>query len=175
MKWIVLACLLVATPALADRVLLKEADAPALLGGKTATRKTLELTADQLAQLGKDLGRKITASSYPYLEVRDDHGHPLGAIFLLDVIGQAEPITFAVAVGADGALRDVAVMVYRESHGEEIADKRFRKQFAGKRAADPIALGKDIDAISGATISSRSATFAARKALRLAELVRYAP
>ena len=175
MKWIVLACLLVATPALADRVLLKENDAPALLGGKTATRKTLELSDDQLAQLGKDLGRKITASRYPYLEVRDDQGHPLGAIFLLDVIGQSQPITFAVAVGADGTLRDVAVMVYREAHGEEIADKRFRKQFAGKHVADPIALGKDIDAISGATISSRSATFAARKGLRLAELVRYAP
>jgi Na+-translocating ferredoxin:NAD+ oxidoreductase RnfG subunit len=163
-----------APPAWADRVLLKEADAPALLGGKTATRRTLELTDDQLAQLSKALGRKIAAKSYPYLDVRDERGAPLGEVFLLDVIGQSQPITFAVAVGADGALRDVAVMVYRESHGEEISDKRFRRQFAGKRLADPIALDKDIDAISGATISSRAATFAARKALQLAALVRNA-
>jgi hypothetical protein len=33
-------------------------------------------------------------------------------------------------------------------------------------------LGKDIDAISGATISSRSASYAARKALALFEVLR---
>jgi Na+-translocating ferredoxin:NAD+ oxidoreductase RnfG subunit len=155
--------------ALADRVLLKEADAPrAMFPTSTSSeRKTLTLSSAQLEKLGKALGRRIDNPTYPYLDVRDAHGS-LGAIFLLDVIGQTQPITFAVGVGEDGTLRDVAVMVYREPHGEEIADKRFRKQFTGKRASDPITLGKDIDAISGATISSRSATFAARKAVELA-------
>jgi H+/Na+-translocating ferredoxin:NAD+ oxidoreductase subunit G len=34
--------------------------------------------------------------------------------------------------------------------------KRFRDQFLGKTAADPIVVGKDIDVVSGASISSRS-------------------
>jgi Na+-translocating ferredoxin:NAD+ oxidoreductase RnfG subunit len=159
-------------PALADRTYLKESDAPKVMfpASAGADHRTLELTDDQLAALGKALGRKIEAKSYPYLQVKDNRGVVLGAIFLLDVMGQSQAITFAVGIGTDGVLRDLAVLVYRESHGEEITDKRFRKQFAGKRVADPIALGKDIDAITGATISSRSATFAARKALRLAEL-----
>jgi len=163
-----------AAPALAERVYLKEADAPKAMFPSAASveHKTLELSDEQVAALGKDLGRKISAARYPYLEVHDDRGAVLGVIFLLDVIGQAQPITFAVAVGSDGTLRDIQVMVYRESHGEEIADKRFRRQFVGKRASDALVLGKDIDAISGATISSRSAIFAARKALRLAELLR---
>lgn len=173
MKRGLLVLLVLVAPALADRVYLKEADAPKMMFGNavTATHKTLDLTDDQLAALGKALGRKLSTSSYPYLEVKDERGAVLGTIFLLDVIGQSQPITFAIGISTDGTLRDVAVMIYRESHGDEIADKRFRKQFAGKRASDPMTLGKDIDAISGATISSRSATFAARKALGLAELL----
>ena len=163
--------LVVSASALADRVYVKEADLPRLAfpDAKSSARRTLELSDDQLAALGKILDRKITAKSYPYLAVEGDRG-TLGVVFLLDVIGQTQPITFAVAI-ADGAIRDLEVMVYREPHGEEITDKRFRKQFVGKRVDDPIALGKDIDAITGATISSRSATFAARKALALAHLL----
>lgn len=174
MKRVLVVLLVLAAPAFADRTYLKETEVPKAMFATAAAveRKTLELTDDQLAALGKALGRKIEGKTYPYLEVKDDHGTVLGIVFLLDVIGQSQPITFAIGIAPDGTLRDVEVMVYRESHGDEIADKRFRRQFAGKRAADPITLGKDIDAISGATISSRSATFAARKALRLGELLR---
>ena len=173
-RLVVLAIVGAAVTAAADRVYVKESEVPAVMfgSGARAAKKTLELTDDQLAALGKALGRKVEARSYPYLAVEDARGAPLGVIFLLDVIGQSLPITFAVAVAPDGAIRDLQVLVYRESHGDEITDKRFRRQFTGKRASDPIALGKDIDAISGATISSRSATFAARKSLRLAELLR---
>jgi Na+-translocating ferredoxin:NAD+ oxidoreductase RnfG subunit len=160
--------------ALADRVYLKDSEVPKAMFASSgrATKQTLALSDDQLAALGKALGRKIEARSYPYFAIEDARGAPLGVIFVLDVIGQSLPITFAIAVAPDGAIHDLQVLVYRESHGDEITDRRFRRQFAGKRASDPIVLGKDIDAISGATISSRSATFAARKGLRLAELLR---
>ena len=89
-------------PVLADRAYLKERDAPKAIfpAAAVADRKTLELTDDQLVVLGKLLGRTIEAKSYPYLAVRDDHGTALGTIFLLDVTGQTEPITFAVGVAA---------------------------------------------------------------------------
>lgn len=166
-RFLAIAALVVSATALADRVYVKEADLPRLMfpDSKSSEHRTLELGDDQLAALTKALGRKITSKSYPYLEV--DH---TGVIFLLDVIGQSQPITFAIAI-ANGAIRDLEVVVYREPHGEEITDKRFRKQFIGKRPEDPLTLGKDIDAISGATISSRSAAFAAKKALELSRLV----
>ena len=173
MRGVIVALLVLVGSARADRAYVKEADVPREMfaAAATADHRQLDLDEEQLAALGKALGRRIEAKTYPYLEVKDEHGGVLGVVFLLDVIGQSQPITFAVGIGADGTLRDVAVMVYREPHGDEIADKRFRRQFAGKRVADPLTLGKDIDAITGATISSRSATFAARKALRLAELL----
>lgn len=160
-------------PAPAAQVYLTEADAPRAIfpAGTAATRQVFALGDAELAALGKLLGRKVEARSYPYLEVRNDKG-VLGTIFMLDVVGQSQPIAFAVGVTSDGALQDVQVMIYREPQGEAIQEKRFRKQFVGKRLTDPIALGKDIDAISSATISSRSAAFAARKGLALAQLLR---
>ena len=152
---------------------LREADAPRAMfrEGATATRNTLELTDAELGSLGQKLDRKIEVRRYPYLEVHNAQGL-VGLIFMFDVIGQSQPITFAVGVTPAGALQDVQVMMYREPQGDEIQERRFRRQFTGKRLSDPISLGKDIDAISGATISSRSASYAARKALALLEVWR---
>ena len=130
----------------------------------------LHLSDAELAALSQTLGRRVETRDYPYLEVQSAAG-AAGDIFILDVTGQSLPITFAIGVTPDGALKDVQVMVYREPHGDEIEEQRFRRQFAGKRLKDPIALGKDIDAISGATISSASAAYAARKGLALADLL----
>ena len=165
--------LMAPAPVRGAQAYLHEAQAArAIFPNATASaRKALVLNDAELAALEKAIGRRVDLRSYPYLEAGGDEG-TVGFVFLLDVIGQSQPITFAVGVSADGVLQDVQVMVYREPRGEEIQDRRFRRQFAGKRAKDPIALGKDIDAISGATISSRSATFAARKGLAIFELLR---
>jgi Na+-translocating ferredoxin:NAD+ oxidoreductase RnfG subunit len=170
--------LAIALPAVADQLLLRESEAPRAIFGEhvTSARKTLELSAPEVAELSRILERKVEIHTYPYLEVRAQEGadpKPIrGEIFLLDVIGQSQPITFAVGVKEDGALQDVQVMVYREPHGDEIHERRFRAQFAGKKLQDPLVVGKDIDAISGATISSNSAAYAARKGLALSDLLR---
>ena len=151
---------------------LRPSDAPhAIFSESTgAEQRELVLTGAEAKVLGEWLGRRVDLVPYAYLEVRKDK-EILGEIFVLDVIGQSRPITFAVGVGVDGRLRDIQVMVYREPQGEQIQEARFRRQFAGKKAEDPIAIGKDIDVISGASISSRSATYAAKKALLLAAIV----
>jgi Na+-translocating ferredoxin:NAD+ oxidoreductase RnfG subunit len=90
---------------------------------------------------------------------------------LLNVVGKEQPITFLVAVGADGTVRGVEVLIYRESEGSEIRSGRFIRQFVGKTLAAPLKLGRDIEAISGATLSSRSTAYAVKKALALIEVV----
>jgi Na+-translocating ferredoxin:NAD+ oxidoreductase RnfG subunit len=169
-----LAILLSPQLAAADHTYLREADAAHVMfpTSTAATRATLELSDSEVAVLDKSLGRHVVGKTYPYLDVVAADKH-LGVIFLLDVIGQAEPITFAVAITSGGVVQDVRVMVYREPHGAEIEDSRFHKQFVGKALKDPITLGKDVDAISGATISSRSEAFAVKKSLGLADLMRH--
>jgi Na+-translocating ferredoxin:NAD+ oxidoreductase RnfG subunit len=62
-------------------------------------------------------------------------------------------------------------MSYVEQRGRPIATRRFLDQFIGKTGKSAITAGKDIDAVSGATISSRATAFAVKKVVVLYETV----
>jgi hypothetical protein len=47
-------------------------------------------------------------------------GAAQGYLVVDEVIGKFELITYAVAIGNDGTVRQVEVLSYRESHGHEI-------------------------------------------------------
>ncbi len=96
----------------------------------------------------------------------------LGRIYVDEVIGKSELITYAVAITPDGAVKQVEILAYRESHGYEVRDPRWRAQFAGKRASSPVVTGDDISNISGATLSSRHVTDGVRRILALDTLLR---
>lgn len=53
---------------------------------------------------------------------------------------------------------NINILIYREEHGNEISSKRWLKQFFGLGTNDHAVLQKNIDGISGATISVRSMT-----------------
>lgn len=79
-----------------------------------------------------------------------------GGWFIVDeVVGKHEFITYAVGLRADGSVRGIEIMEYRESYGHEIRDPRWRAQFSGKTASAPLKLDRDIRNISGATLSCR--------------------
>lgn len=116
--------------------------------------KVLKITNSERESISKRLGYS------PPKEVRVFYGTTNGTIdgfaIIDNEIGQHMPITFAVLIGTNGAIQRTEVMVYRESHGSEVQDRRFRNQFHGKSSKDPFRTGRDIDAVSGATISSSS-------------------
>ncbi len=93
----------------------------------------------------------------------------LGSGFVLNEIGKHYPITFLVAVSPQLEVQDIHVMIYREQIGGEVRKKRFLKQFFKKSVKDPIAVDRDIDGISGATLSSWAISAGVRKAVVLAE------
>jgi len=79
-----------------------------------------------------------------------------GGFFILDeVVGKHEFITYALGLNADGSVRQIEVMDYRESYGYEIRNAEWRKQFIDKRDGDPLKLDVDIKNIGGATLSCR--------------------
>ena len=93
-----------------------------------------------------------------------------GGWFLLDeVLGKHELITYAIALDAQGRLRGIEILDYRESHGGEIRDAKWRTQFLGKTAADPLQLDRDIRNISGATLSCHHVTDGVKRLLALYE------
>ena len=89
----------------------------------------------------------------------------IGYAVICEEIGRHRPITFIVGVTPEGKVKDVAILMYRESQGDEVRHKGFLAQFAGKSLANPIMQHQDIRNISGATLSVRALARGVRKAL----------
>lgn len=89
----------------------------------------------------------------------------LGYFLLDEVYGKHEFITYAVALGPAGQVRQVEILEYRETYGDEIKSPQWRAQFVGKRQGDAVELDKDIRNISGATLSCRHVTDGVRRLL----------
>jgi hypothetical protein len=94
---------------------------------------------------------------------------PSGWFIVDQVLGKHELITYALGIEASGRVRGVEILEYRESHGGEVRDAAWRAQFAGKSAADPLQLDRDIRNISGATLSCRHVTDGVKRLLKLYE------
>src|SRR3979411_2318764 len=78
-----------------------------------------------------------------------------GGYFYYDhVVGKHLLIDYTVAVGADGRVRRVDILNYRESYGGEVNDPGWLAQFVGKSSQSDVRVNSDIRNISGATLSS---------------------
>jgi len=87
------------------------------------------------------------------------HGdQPLGFVFVDEVIGKEDFITYAVSIDASGHLSAPEVLAYRESHGGEIRNAAWREQFAGRQGLDQLRVQTDIKNIAGATLSCQHVT-----------------
>lgn len=87
-------------------------------------------------------------------------------------MGRYHDFTFVVFFNQDLSIKLVRVIEYGEEHGVEITNKRWLKQFVGKTAADHLMFRKNIDAISGATISGKSITEGINRLLQNVKLLR---
>ncbi len=94
-------------------------------------------------------------------------GEEVGYVLLDRAPSKVETFEYALYLQEDGSIRAVDVLIYRESEGGEIDHPAFRKQFVGKRNPRRIIPGRTIQAISGATISSRSITYSVRDLLTI--------
>ena len=130
------------------------------------------LDAAQLQHLDAQ-GVRARSARWPVRAARRGE-QTLGFVVVDEVVGKFELITYAVGIGADGALRPVEVLSYRESHGGEIRLPAWRRQFAGKTAASPLRVGEDIANISGATLSCGHVTEGVRRVVAVVALARAA-
>lgn len=94
-------------------------------------------------------------------------GKPAGWFVLDEVYGKHEFITYAVALDASGAVRGVEILDYRETHGGEIRNPKWRAQFNGARHDAALTLDADIQNISGATLSCKHIAEGVRRVLAI--------
>ena len=73
-------------------------------------------------------------------------------------LGKSMPITFLVVFTTNGKIKYTQIVKYREPYGGEISSLSWTSQFMGMSNESEFKMGKAIDGISGATISTHSVT-----------------
>jgi len=118
--------------------------------------RVITLGAADVAAINQKLGGSLKKTTWTIRVAEDKDQKRMGYAILDDEIGLHEAIDYGVRFGLNGAVERVEIMTYREPYGDEVRSERFRKQFTGKTANDPIVAGRDIDIVSGASYSSRA-------------------
>ena len=122
------------------------------------------MSPEEKNSLEKLLSRRLYEDGFRTV-YRKEKGTIQGYAIITEEIGKFHPFTFIVGVDMDGEITNIAVLIYRESRGGEIAKKRFLYQFMGKSFKNPIRINKDIINITGATMSVQYMCAGVRKVL----------
>lgn len=134
---------------------------------QNVTYKKVALDAGEKQRLQHRLGYVPARGSYTFYVATSGGGHVDGYAFIDEERGEHLPITFAVKLSPEGKVLRQEIVIYREARGDEVRDQRFRAQFVGKSARDAIDTDQDIQAVSGATISSRAMAVGVKRAVVL--------
>lgn len=136
----------------------------AMFPGARFVDRSVTFTSAQRQLIGKASGTGSFGKTQRIWEARTGTGR--AGWFILDrVLGKHEYITYAVALSAEGIVRRIEILDYRETYGGEIRNASWRQQFVGKRFGAKLKLGADIRNISGATLSSRHVADGVRRLL----------
>jgi H+/Na+-translocating ferredoxin:NAD+ oxidoreductase subunit G len=166
------------TPLLAlgqEGVFLKEEEAARAVFPDTTSvdRKVIPSSEDLRSKIAQRMGKTKTSlweDSYVTFIAKKGESI-LGYAVIVEEIGKHRPITFVVGIGTDRKIKDAALMVYREAYGGEVRDRRFLQQYKGKELKDPLLPYRDIQNISGATLSVEAIGRGSKKALALVDLI----
>jgi len=161
------AATVLALPAFATTYLSTEAALRAVFPQAQSFGETpIALTDAQRADIARAAGPQAGHGQLRAWAAHAD-GKVIGHVFIDEVIGRQEFITYAVGIDAAGKLRPVEILEYRESHGGEIRGDAWRHQFAGRNSLDELRFEADIKNIAGATLSSEHVTAGVRRILAI--------
>lgn len=155
---VILTCL--GFPCLAEEVYLEPDAFIEECLGESRSQEVVWLTKDLKQELVNILGQPFKGLRVRYW--KEDSS----TVWILEEIGKVELITAGFHV-TDGTMERMEILVYRESHGWEVRYPFFTRQFAGLQLDNKHRLNKDIDGISGATLSVNAITRLSRVALYL--------
>jgi Na+-translocating ferredoxin:NAD+ oxidoreductase RnfG subunit len=135
--------------------------------GLKMARRDLQLTDDQIRTIEKGSGENVRNKNISFFLGRQKE-----VVFIDQVLGKHEFITFAVGIKPDGTVTGVEILEYRETYGSQVKNVDWRKQFIGTNKKSLLKLETDIKNISGATLSSAHVTAGVRRLIHTYEAVR---
>ena len=136
----------------------------AVFAGEIPKPRVLWLNKNTRQQTEKILGHKVAFLRLRYW--RKDQQ----SVWILQEIGKEKPISIGFSI-KNGTMDQVRVLAYRESRGWEITQDFFLRQFQQIHLDNQLQLHRNIQGITGATLSVRAIKKLARLALYYHQLV----
>jgi Na+-translocating ferredoxin:NAD+ oxidoreductase RnfG subunit len=129
-------------------------------------KDVIKLSPEKKTQIEERIGWKFPEQSFE-IYIGETGNQIDGYALVQNTIGKHKPMTYMVGIDSRGQVSDVELLIFRESRGSEIRQKRFNAQYEGKTVNDPVRINKDIINISGATMSVRSMSAGIKRGLVL--------
>jgi Na+-transporting NADH:ubiquinone oxidoreductase subunit NqrC len=155
-----LAPIAIVVPAQATVYLTVEEAQQAIFPGESLAPANVHLSEEQRKAIEKASGVRVRNRDQRVWKVAGG-----GWLIVDEVLGKHEFITYALGLLADGSVKQVEIMEYRETYGYEIRNAAWRAQFVGKTSHAKLKLDDDIRNISGATLSCRHITDGVKRLL----------
>jgi len=152
-----------ASPLHAEEYLTLEAFLASAFAHQAYKTEKLWLSVDQ-----KKVAQEILGHDFNNLRVRYSVVSQTTA-WVLEEIGKERPIKIGVVV-ADNKVQQVRILAFNESRGWEVKYPYFTYQFVNAALNSAYHLDKNVDGITGATLSVRAVTNITRLALYFHQL-----
>ena len=149
-QWICLPIAAISTSVYATTYFTTEQAQQVIFPGEKMTAAFVTLTDEQARRIDK-----MSDVNVRHKEIKAWRASSGGWFILDEVVGKHEFISYAIGLTADGGVKQIEIVDYRESHGHEVRNPEWRNQFVGKTAVDPLKLDQDVRNISGATLSCK--------------------
>ncbi|MEP6994728.1 MAG: FMN-binding protein [Acidobacteriota bacterium] len=134
--------------------------------GATIQRKTAFLTPEQQKAAQKLSGDEEAPSALVSYFVASKDGNETGTAYFDTHVVRTMPETIMVVVDPSGAIARIEVLSFLEPE-EYLPRARWYEQFAGKPLNDELSTKRGIHPVTGATLTVRATTDAARRVLAL--------
>jgi electron transport complex protein RnfG len=136
----------------------------------TTERQTLFLSDEQRRMVAEESGAEVSSALATRYVARGGDGAVRGWAYLDTHRVRTLPETVMVVLDADGTVRRVEVVAFREPL-EYMPGKGWYEQYEGQELDDDLALKRDIRPVTGATLTARATTEAVRRVLALQAVV----
>ena len=116
---------------------------------------------EELFPEADDFKQKSADSDLVYYEILDKAGKLIGIAFKAEAKGYASVIETLVGMDKTGDIREIRILSQNETPGlgSRVTEEDFTSRFQGRRVSEL----EEVDAITGATISSRAVIDSVKK------------
>ncbi len=138
--------------------------------GLEIKKESVFLDEKEMADIERASGVRPASKLFTYYSAIGKDGGIAGFAVMESHMVRTKPEVYMAVVRPDGTLKSVEILAFYEPP-EYMPSKRWLEQFSGKTLSERLWINRDIQAISGATLSSYGLTREVRKALASIEVI----